>query len=306
MRRATAAAGSAALASASSDLIPGSLPSSLEEERGFGQFDGDVDPGAMLDLETVRQAAILVAPRLDREVVPPDPVRCHRGTPAIVGDVRELRGLALALVGRPPQDLRPQQIVTIGKDVGLDHQRLADDVLGREDTAVHRGGYTLDDDGRLCGRDVYLSLAGLLAVLHGRSWRHIDHADFSRFQGGARIGLHGAQGSPGRRRKDREIERQRAGAANIVVDGDSHASARAACVRTIRPQQYRDGLHGAGERSQAAGNPLAGHLLDQHGRLLQSLAVARSRRHEETVRGRGRQHQGSARPGRRRGLGVKR
>jgi hypothetical protein len=99
---------------------------------GIGDVDGDINTGMALDLESVAQAAILIAPRLDGEEMPADALRHHGPAPAVVAERSHGRALPLRLAGFAPQQLRRQNVVAVGEDVGLHRDRPADDAANRE------------------------------------------------------------------------------------------------------------------------------------------------------------------------------
>ena len=101
--------------------------------RGIGDVDGDVDAGALLDLQRMAKAAVFVAPGLDGEQMPADALeatgcrasgRCRAASSGAA--------LPVLLVGRLPQQLGRQHVVAVGEDVGFDGDRPADDAADRE------------------------------------------------------------------------------------------------------------------------------------------------------------------------------
>ena len=99
---------------------------------GIGDVDGDIDTGAALDLESVAQAAVLIAPGLDGVEMPADTLRHHGAAPAVVAERSHGRAPPLRLAGFAPQQLRRQNVMAVGEDVGLHRDRPADDAANRE------------------------------------------------------------------------------------------------------------------------------------------------------------------------------
>ncbi len=99
---------------------------------GIGNVDGDIDTGAALDLDSVAQAAELIAPGFDGVEMPADTLRHHGAAPAVVAKRSHGRAPPLRLAGFAPQQLRRQDVVAVGEDVGLHHDRPADDAANRE------------------------------------------------------------------------------------------------------------------------------------------------------------------------------
>ena len=210
----------------------------------IGDLGGDVDAGAMLDLQRMAKGRVFVAPRLDREQMPADALGRQGAAPAIVADRYQRCALPLLLVRRPPQQLGRQLVVAVGEDVGFDRDRPTDDALGRKRPAAHLRCHALDDDRRAQSGGARRPPIRPLALAHGTDAAETRHANFARRQAvgqrltGHRPGI--AQQCPGGRIERIEAYRDRLRRRRIVVDQGDNAVLRRATVGGVEPRQNGD------------------------------------------------------------------
>jgi hypothetical protein len=112
------------------------LAHSLSSSSGKGFREGSAfneaapDAGPVLHLDLVRESGVVVAPSLHG-----DAARRESALPAIVAERFQRHACPVLLVRGLPQALGSDDIVTIGDDVHLDRDRLADHALDRKRSA---------------------------------------------------------------------------------------------------------------------------------------------------------------------------
>ena len=162
------------------------------------EFDGDVDTGEVLDLQRVAERAVFIAPRLNDERMAADATRHDCSPPAIVTQRKHRYSVFAIIVASRPDDFGGQNIVPVGKDIGLDLDRPPHDGLGRERTSRHAGPDLLDGNRRAPRGDPCRTPVGLLAALstfdNGLPDGNVHQSNLPRLQNLARqiaVAAHG-------------------------------------------------------------------------------------------------------------------
>src|SRR5271166_1563626 len=123
--------------------------------------------------------------------MPTDAPWANHGLPAVIAQGLHAHALPFLLIGRAPNELDREHVMSVGEYIGFHADALADHALGRKAAGIHRRCDVLDDDAR--GGECELGHAHIAVALPDRVTAfHANDTHLTRRKRRTRIAiLHG-------------------------------------------------------------------------------------------------------------------